>query len=384
MILTNVKKTIVETGKGRRGVKRLWLVLVAVAAIVGFLAWKIGLGSRSIDGEFAAIDAELAIPDEENAAVYYKRFFTDPNNATILDDLSKHDPSARHEPWLDDEYPELAVKLKKYKEFIKSFLDISEMPKARFPVNLEPGTDRWDMLIYMRKVTFILSCAAANDLAGGRTDAALRKYQCQMQLARQLQQQPVEMYDQVGIGIEGSALANIRRAVMRQETTPEQLRSLEKILEVPIDRNERYDEIKTRVDRLSEKKEWSRLSMTGKLKRWLNGWKIRREIEQVLRLGRLRFESTRKATTILIALRRYKDKTGSWPDTLEEIEPKLPSQTLIDPQNEGPFVYKRNGDSFIFYSKGPNKIDENGSSKKPADDRPIWPLKIKTIPAGEQ
>jgi len=57
---------------------------------------------------------------------------------------------------------------------------------------------------------------------------------------------------------------------------------------------------------------------------------------------------------------------------------------LIDPQNNGHFVYKRDGDEFVFYSKGPNGIDEDSVASKPADDYPMWPLKIKIIPAGEQ
>ena len=47
---------------------------------------------------------------------------------------------------------------------------------------------------------------------------------------------------------------------------------------------------------------------------------------------------------------------------------------LTDPQNNGPFVYKCDGDDFIFYSKGPNGIDEGGVASRPADDYPIWPL----------
>jgi len=57
---------------------------------------------------------------------------------------------------------------------------------------------------------------------------------------------------------------------------------------------------------------------------------------------------------------------------------------FTDPQNNGPFIYKSDGDSFVFYGKGPNGIDEGGSSSRPADDWPIWPLKVKIIPAGEQ
>ncbi|MHC4497227.1 MAG: hypothetical protein ACYSYM_15540, partial [Planctomycetota bacterium] len=78
------------------------------------------------------------------------------------------------------------------------------------------------------------------------------------------------------------------------------------------------------------------------------------------------------------------EETGAWPETLEQLEPRLPEQMLTDPQNNGPFVYRRDEGSFIFYSKGANGIDERGSYSGAADDWPIWPLRINKIPAGEQ
>ncbi len=362
---------------------RFVVIALVVAAVLGFIVLKaLFLDPRSIDEQLAAIDAELAIPDEENAAVYYRRFFADPNNAAILDDLSHHTPSAYRKPWRDDEYPELAAKLKKHRAFIQNLLDISEMPKACFPVYPETNSDWWEITKDMRRVLFVLSWAAANDLAERRAAAAFEKYQCQMNFARQLEQQPGYRgyYRNVGIAIEAVAMGNIRRAVMRQETTPEQLRSLENILEIPIDRIEGHAEIAARVERLIEEKEWSQLPFIEKLKEWWLGPKARREREQRQRLMQLRLEATRRATPVLIALRFYKEKTGAWPETLEEIEPKLPPQMLIDPQNNGSFLYKRDGDSFLFYSKGPNGIDEHGSYKRPADDWPIWPLEISKVP----
>ena len=36
------------------------------------------------------------------------------------------------------------------------------------------------------------------------------------------------------------------------------------------------------------------------------------------------------------------------------------------------FAYKLIEDTFTLYSKGPNKIDENGNRHKGGDDCPIW------------
>jgi hypothetical protein len=119
------------------------------------------------------------------------------------------------------------------------------------------------------------------------------------------------------------------------------------------------------------------MSMVELIKHLWFGRKNRKQQEQARRRIYLRIQTSRQAMPILIALRRHKEETGTWPNTLEQIEPKLPEQMLIDPQNNDTYVYKRDGNDFVFYSKGPNGIDEGGVASKPADDYPIWPRKIK-------
>ena len=349
----------------------LFIVLI-VAIVCCLMVWNHLWNFRSIDKQLAAIEADLAIPDAENAAVHYTQFFIDPNNTYTLDNLASYTPSAYVEPWADSEHPELATELKTSRALMQTLLDISDMQDARFPVYPSPGSDSFGVLKNVRKVTFILSWAAANDLAEGRTDEAYGKYRCQLKLARHLQQQPGTYYRNVGIAIEAIAFLNIRRAVIRDDVTPEQLRSLENILETPPSLDDEDAEIAARVDRLIEKKEWSELSFPTRFQQWLSGYTGQKDREQRQRLILLRLAASRQAAPILIALRRHKDKTGTWPETLEQIEPKPPEQMLIDPQNNGPFIYKRDGDDFIFYSKGPNSIDEGGSSSGSADDWPIW------------
>jgi len=352
--------------------------------IICLLIWQSCLWNfRSIDEQIAAIDAELAIPDAENAAVFYRRFFSNLKNPTTLDDLSSYTPSAYVEPWADSEHPELAAKLKTHRAFMQTLLDISQMQNARFPVYPDPNSGSF-MLGDMRKVTFILSWAAANDLAEGRVEAAFSKYQCQLKLACHLEQQPAWYYNGLGIAIEAAAFGNIKRAVIQDDITPEQLRSLETILEISWNQDKADAGTAARVNRLIHDKELLQMSILGRLRQMWFGRKELKEQEGRKRLIHLRLEAARRAIRIFIALRRHKEKTGTWPEILEQIEPKLPEQMLIDPQNNGLFVYKRDGDDFVFYSKGPNGIDESGIASSPADDYPIWPLKIKIIPAGEQ
>ncbi|MHC4567737.1 MAG: hypothetical protein ACYTE3_18490, partial [Planctomycetota bacterium] len=76
--MTQDKKREGQTARTGRHSKRLWIVSAAIliAAIICCLAWKVRpVDSRTIDEKLAAIDAEFAIPDSENAAVHYRRFF---------------------------------------------------------------------------------------------------------------------------------------------------------------------------------------------------------------------------------------------------------------------------------------------------------------------
>ena len=89
-----------------------------------------------------------------------------------------------------------------------------------------------------------------------------------------------------------------------------------------------------------------------------------------------------RGSRIIILLRRHKNKNGHWPESLEDIRSLMPAETLVDPFNNGPFVYKLTDESFTLYSKGKNNIDENGEyvsiwPKPKPDDWLIWPEKTK-------
>ena len=93
----------------------------------------------------------------------------------------------------------------------------------------------------------------------------------------------------------------------------------------------------------------------------------------------LRTESQRNGVKIIIALRRYRNSHGTWPESLDEIKDTSPAELFIDPVNNGSYVYKLAEDDFELYSKGENNIDDNGDrgTKKEdstkTDDRMIWP-----------
>ena len=87
----------------------------------------------------------------------------------------------------------------------------------------------------------------------------------------------------------------------------------------------------------------------------------------------------RRALRLLIAIKQYNVENGCWPKDLDAINSFVPPEAFIDPVNNSSFVYKPGDDSFVFYSKGKNNIDEDGKrdrwdeEKTGADDWLIWP-----------
>jgi hypothetical protein len=93
----------------------------------------------------------------------------------------------------------------------------------------------------------------------------------------------------------------------------------------------------------------------------------------------LRQQMAIRANWLIIALRRYKNQSGRWPENLDEVKPLAPAEIFVDPVNGNSFVYKLADDSFKLYSKGENNIDEDGNrdqwvyKQMGADDWLIWP-----------
>jgi hypothetical protein len=100
----------------------------------------------------------------------------------------------------------------------------------------------------------------------------------------------------------------------------------------------------------------------------------------------LRTIAEQKGSRLIIALRRYKNKTGLWPESLDEVKPLAAEEIFVDPINQSSFVYKLTEENFALYSKGKNNIDEMGQfgstwdpnsykEKIKEDDITIWPPK---------
>jgi len=73
----------------------------------------------------------------------------------------------------------------------------------------------------------------------------------------------------------------------------------------------------------------------------------------------LKAVTMQRGSQLLITLRIYKNKTGRWPEKLEELKSLAPAELFIDPINNDSFIYRLTEEDFMLYSKGRNNIDEN-------------------------
>jgi len=364
----------------KRKKKRVWLaaIVVVTTAIILCLLWR-SWSSESVDEQLAAIEAARAIPDSENAAIIYYKLLQDPNATSLLDYRPQlldqdSDNLTSKEPWLSKNYPELAAWIKEQQPVIDRLLKASKFEKCRFPIAVDwLPTDR---LTAMRKWVFLLRRAANNDIGDGRIDDAIDKWQCLIQMGAHLRQQPLFVEHLVAIAIEAVALNQTVVFVVEGDANESHLQKIETF---PLHTEDNWTAILEEVlpaEELAEQKMKEQLALLERIK-YEFGHKlfgsmrdpsldsIRKQYRALLAISR--------GIHVLVALRRYKNKHGRWPQSLDEIEPHVSAEALIDPFNDGPFVYRLTEDAFTLYSKGRNRIDENGKYRDPFDDCPIWP-----------
>ncbi len=81
-----------------------------------------------------------------------------------------------------------------------------------------------------------------------------------------------------------------------------------------------------------------------------------------------------QATLAIIAMLRYKQETGGYPEDLEQLIADAYLKELpMDPYTDKPLVYRRTGDNFILYSFGRNFKDDGGKPEIDRKGRPrVW------------
>jgi len=377
----------------KRTRKWVWCaaIVIVIVAIICCLLWKAGLLEfQAVDEQLAAIEAARAIPDEENAAIIYNQLLQDPNATSLLDtrpgflDDDSDNLTAR-QPWSGKEYPELAVWIKEQQHVIDRLLEASKFDKCRFPIitDVQQMPIQMDRLSAMRRWAYLLIRATNNDIAEGRIDAGIQKYHCLIQMGNHQCQQPVWVDLLVGIAVEAIALHGMRSLIVEGNLTEEHLKTIEAALPQTKDN---WAEISSKIIEFETLYGRKNLGLLDRLKFAWQGMGLEDTFDRIQEIY-TRLPADCRGNLILIALRRYKNKKGHWPDVIQS---SLQAEIFIDPYNNGSFVYKLTDDSFKLYSKGKNNIDEDGKYKRrygetsEGDDWLIWPPRGRKPKAKEE
>jgi len=372
-----------DKSKAHRRGRRFALYIIALGLLIAIVAYIWSLSQLpTIEERVAAIETARAIPDSENAAILYEQLFENPNahwpdrTLTSLDADGWEFTLSR--PWLEKDYPELADWIRDHRWLIDELLAASTLEKCHFPINIQPYRPvQVDRLRTMRRWVFLLNRAANNDVAEYRIDSSIVKWRCMIRLGRHLQQQCTLIEFLEGIGYEASALHRASDYIV--EGNPDE-HQLHKIASLPVETRDDWHTIQSRiipVEELGRAKYKRSLGLVDRLKYEFGIGKIgmmKQTLCHRIHGKYLEMLARKRGLRILIALKRYQKQYHRWPDGLDAIKLRLSPEILVDPINDGEFVYRVTDDGFTLYSKGENTLDEGGQREKEGpDDRRIWP-----------
>ncbi len=335
-------------------------VLVGAVLLACLLALAVFLGPRpsrkSLTQRIAAINARRTLPPERNAATIYDRL-----TATYVPAGNAADPNLG---------PATCGML----------IEASKMDFCWFPLSLAKlgSKDYGARFVPMREWARALASAAAKDIGDGRIDAAAGKLRCVVQMGRHLRQQLTPADFWTGMEIEASAWGTLCESVMRPEAPQEFLRTAEAMAgDLDNDFEQAYAPVAEALP-IFTKIYLAEQAPLDRIEEWwqkfLGVFPREEELKQRIAEYYLRLLSLRRGLCVLVGLQHYYNANGRLPDSLDEIKTLVPEQALIDPFTQQTFAYRKVSDGeFFLYTKGPNRIDENGSDRGKADDYRIWP-----------
>ena len=350
----NREQNKAKIGKRPNKILRL-LIFICVLVVIGLLIWR-SIFFKSAEEQLADIQAKRSIPDSENAAILYNKLFADYNESDIKPDFlsSAMEKTTISKPWQSKDYPELAEWLEDRQNIINSLLDLSKFEKCSFPIPdlfgriagdtiLSPAdSPKMDFLGFIKQCSFLLAKSANNDISEGRLEDALEKSLSLIQMGKHFKDQPEETYFLIGIASESIGSRCIRYIIFNNDVSETQLQKIETAFEMPGSFEKETEEIYA-IERLRERASSPDRSLYERFMIWRNlKMPAKRELKEVY----VRFSTDYRANSVFIALRRYKNKTGQWPESLNEIKQLAPSEAFIDSATGKQLKYEKQGQDF--------------------------------------
>lgn len=347
---------------GRRWIAVVVFFVAMAAAVAALLLWP----RRDIDERLRAIDAAHAVTDDGNAARHIARLVLDPAvpdlDPWLLPEGSRM--ATLVQPWRSEDHPEAAKWMAERRMVMDGLLQAASEPNCWFAVaDVERPEAKYFTMEYQGAM--LLLRAANNDLGEGRTQAALEKVLAVFRWARHLLAQANPSEQMAGWSVAQEGLQRFGEMLVRGD--------------VPADWLDRFEAVMPPTEDAWEWQSRQMDEITGLYVRKRRSFRVRLMYTVAKRVTG-RAEMTRhmyhayvadsRAGRILLALYRWKDQTGGWPDDLAAIEDRIPRDAQLDPLSGRPFVYRATGRNFLLYSVGADGMDEGGQA---GDDRLYWP-----------
>ena len=420
-----------------RGIRRRYKPILAVIAVLviahGVATFVLG---RQVQMEIMSIrsdgnpttTADLAgekIPDEENAAVLYRKAFELMSTEQGEEDLGVIGTFVSRRERAKDPtlWSKAAEVLPRYQGVISLIEQAQMRPKCRFPVNWGLGFNaQFRHLAPMRRLAQLLRAQALIDAKAGRTDEALRSTGLAFRLSDSLKDEPTLISQLVRIAVVGIAARTFTDVLEYGSVDETQARRLYGTLSginmhssmVTAIRGERalgiraFQEVRKNSPSGQSLQEAAGLLL---IHTWI--WRpmlyademhYLRRVEAAVHRASLpyrefnehpspfsnqdppryaflsglvmpvytrarsaadRAQASINGTQIELALQAYKDRYGSYPANLKGLRARLEWPIPEDPFSDKDFVYKRRGNGILLYSIGEN-LKDDGARKYPS------------------
>lgn len=213
-----------------------WLALGFLATIIVIIVWLFMPDSGNwrpynFDYELKDFEAKRAIPDAENAAIAYRKFFAsfDVNNAPPFYEEDCNGASTSV-PWKGSDHPDVAAFVDARINFITDAMIASAMEKCAFSIYTDPLNFSFEPLNGIRQIAYLLRSAGNRDVGEGRIDEALEKYNCLFRIGHHLEKQPTIVYFLTGIAIENLGFYGTSIAIVAADPCQTQFDNLRQLL----------------------------------------------------------------------------------------------------------------------------------------------------------
>ena len=224
---------------GFAGMKRIkkvlsffWGGMIALIILIAgvMLIWPESNDTWSpyqFDNELASFEAKRAIPDQDNAAIRYQSLFAQIDINDCPDSLFEKDGHIRNElsqhPWKGSDYPEVSKWLDFHAETLDELLNISNMEKCNWTIQVDIFDDYTVPYKPFRYCTQLIIIAGNRNLGEGRTHMAMEMSLCLLSMAQQIYQQTNKVAFMGGFYPERQAIRIINNILVNNHLSEEDI-----------------------------------------------------------------------------------------------------------------------------------------------------------------